>query len=94
MRAKHVPLRTCVGCRQVRPKRELVRIVHGSDGQIVLDETGKQAGRGAYVCPNPACWEVAFKRERLDKALNSKVPKEEHEILLERLERLSKAKAL
>ncbi|MSQ15871.1 MAG: YlxR family protein [Dehalococcoidia bacterium] len=93
MKTKHVPLRTCVGCRQVRPKRELVRIVQGPDGQLTLDETGKQDGRGAYVCPDPECWEATFKRERLDKALHSKVPKEEHAVLLERLGSLSKAKA-
>ena len=89
MRAKHVPLRTCVGCRQVRPKRELVRIVQGPDGQIAIDNTGKQAGRGAYVCPDPACWEMAFKRERLDKALHTKIPKEDHTVLVKSLETLS-----
>ena len=86
MRAKHIPLRTCVGCRQVRPKPELVRIVRGLDGQIAVDKTGKQSGRGAYVCPNPACWELAVKRERLDKALHATIPKEEHASLIKKLE--------
>jgi uncharacterized protein len=65
-RPKHVPQRTCVACKQVRPKRELIRIVRTPDGHIVLDETGKKAGRGAYLCAKRSCWEPAVRKGRLE----------------------------
>jgi predicted RNA-binding protein YlxR (DUF448 family) len=57
MRRKHVPQRTCIACRQVKSKRELIRIVRLPDGEILVDETGKANGRGAYLCRVRACWE-------------------------------------
>jgi predicted RNA-binding protein YlxR (DUF448 family) len=71
MTPKHVPLRTCVQCRQVRPKRELIRIVRTLEGTIEIDERGKAAGRGAYLCRNRACWEGAIRHERLEHALKT-----------------------
>ncbi len=68
-RRKHIPQRTCVVCRTVRPKRELVRIVRTPEGQVVIDERGKQNGRGAYLCPQAACWNEALLRKRLGAAL-------------------------
>ncbi len=72
-RRKHVPRRTCVACRTVRPKRELVRIVRlssaGAEGTVVLDETGKRSGRGAYLCRQRVCWETALARRQLERAL-------------------------
>jgi predicted RNA-binding protein YlxR (DUF448 family) len=62
MRQRHVPVRTCVACRQERPKRELVRIVRTLAGPVEVDPTGKRAGRGAYLCRDRACWELALKR--------------------------------
>ena len=59
-RRKHVPQRTCVGCREVLPKRTLIRIVRLPDG-VQVDPTGKQAGRGAYLHDRKACWERALK---------------------------------
>ena len=56
MPRKHVPLRTCVGCRQVRSKREMVRIVRTPTGEIEIDERGKKSGRGAYLCRRRECW--------------------------------------
>ena len=52
---KKIPMRQCLGCREMKPKRELIRVVRSSDGAISLDFRGKAPGRGAYVCPNPAC---------------------------------------
>jgi predicted RNA-binding protein YlxR (DUF448 family) len=69
MRRKHVPQRTCVGCRQVRPKRELLRIVRSPDSRVVVDESGKRAGRGAYLCRKRSCWDVGLTRGRLEHAL-------------------------
>ncbi|MFS8640208.1 MAG: YlxR family protein, partial [Symbiobacteriaceae bacterium] len=52
---KHVPQRTCIGCRAVRPKRELLRIVRTPEGEILFDPSGRRAGRGAYLCPSASC---------------------------------------
>lgn len=62
---KKIPLRMCVGCREMRPKRELVRVVCSKDGQISVDLTGKAAGRGAYVCPTEECLKKPLKHVRL-----------------------------
>ncbi|HEY8476011.1 MAG TPA: YlxR family protein [Chloroflexota bacterium] len=62
MPTKHVPLRTCVACRRVRPKREMVRLVRTPAGTVEVDLTGKRSGRGAYLCREEACWTVALKR--------------------------------
>jgi predicted RNA-binding protein YlxR (DUF448 family) len=69
MRVRKVPQRTCVGCGATRPKRELYRVVRTPDGQVLWDPTGKRAGRGAYVCGNPACLELALKHRKLERAL-------------------------
>ena len=82
MGKKHVALRTCVLCQQVRSKRELVRIVRTPEGAIAVDEKGKAAGRGAYLCRNRDCWENALARERLDHALKTKLGAEDRERLL------------
>ncbi len=68
-RRKHIPQRTCVACRAVRPKRQLIRIVRTPEGEIRVDDRGKQSGRGAYLCAQRVCWEEALKRRRLDTAL-------------------------
>ena len=66
---KHVPLRTCLGCRRRRAKRELVRLVRRADGVVVRDASGGAAGRGAYVCADAACLERLLKGGRLSHAL-------------------------
>ena len=66
---KHTPRRTCVACRQVKPKRQLVRLVRTPDGNIELDETGKRNGRGAYVCHSSECWEKALAGTHLERTL-------------------------
>lgn len=68
-RTRHIPQRTCVACRTVRPKRALIRIVRTPEGEVRIDERGKQSGRGAYLCAQRVCWEEALKRRRLDAAL-------------------------
>jgi predicted RNA-binding protein YlxR (DUF448 family) len=65
-RPRHVPLRTCIACRQSRPKRELIRVVRTPDGHVVLDPTGKKSGRGAYLCARRACWEPALRKGKLE----------------------------
>ncbi len=73
---KRIPQRTCVACRTVRPKRELVRIVRTPEGSVAVDETGKQNGRGAYLCPEPGCWERALSKDRLSRALRTDLTEE------------------
>jgi predicted RNA-binding protein YlxR (DUF448 family) len=65
-RPRHVPQRTCIVCRQVRPKRELIRVVRTPTGRIELDPTGKKSGRGAYLCARRSCWEPALHKGRLE----------------------------
>ena len=67
--AKHIPQRTCVGCREVQGKRQLVRVVRQADGRVRLDETGKAPGRGAYMHANKECWQSALSGGRLAHAL-------------------------
>ena len=83
MRRKHVPQRTCVGCRKIRPKREMVRIVRTPDQGVKIDESGKAPGRGAYLCRERQCWERTLSEKRLDHALQTGLSKEEWEALLE-----------
>ena len=64
MGSKHVPQRTCVACRRVKSKRELIRVVRSPDGKIFVDETGKANGRGAYLCRDRVCWEKGIGRSR------------------------------
>ena len=71
---RRVPTRTCVACRTSRPKRDLIRIVRRPDGTIVVDEGGRVAGRGAYVCRTAACLTIANTRNALSRALETTVP--------------------
>ena len=68
---RHVPERTCVACRQVRPKRELIRIVRTPAGHVELDPTGKKSGRGAYLCAKRSCWEPALRKGILERELET-----------------------
>ena len=73
---KKIPMRMCVGCRQMRPKKELLRIVRTPENEIRLDRTGKAYGRGAYICPAAECLEKAQKIRALERALEHKVEPE------------------
>jgi len=76
MTEKKVPLRRCAGCNEQKPKKELVRVVRTPDGAILLDTTGRQNGRGAYLCPKKACLSKARKNGRIARGLESAVPEE------------------
>ena len=69
MKVKKIPQRTCLGCKSVRPKKELIRIVRTPEGEVVVDPTGKKSGRGTYTCPRLECLEQTFKGSILDRAL-------------------------
>lgn len=76
-RQRHVPQRTCIVCRQVRPKRELIRVVRTPAGHIELDPTGKKSGRGAYLCARRSCWEPALHQGRLEREFEMAIPDED-----------------
>ena len=70
---KHTPQRTCIACRAVAGKRGLVRLVRTADGEVEVDPTGKQAGRGAYLHPAKACWQRALESRQIERALRTKL---------------------
>ncbi len=87
-RVKHTPIRTCIGCRQAQGKRTLIRLVRTTEG-VVIDPTGKRAGRGAYVHNDRSCWEAALKGSRVEQALRTKLDAAERAALAAELERLT-----
>jgi len=82
---KKVPQRTCVGCKEIKPKKELLRIVKSSDGDISIDTTGKKNGRGAYICKNEKCLDMAIKNKRLSREFEMAIPAEIYDRLREEL---------
>lgn len=70
---RHIPNRTCVACREVRPKRELIRLVCTVDGTVEVDTSGKKAGRGVYLCPSVDCWQKGLKKDKLERALRARI---------------------
>ena len=85
MQQKKVPLRKCVGCGEMKPKKELVRIVRSPEGEISVDLTGKKNGRGTYICNSPACLTKAQKERRLERAFASAIAPEVYEALLKEI---------
>ena len=73
---KKIPLRTCMGCNEKKPKKELIRIVKNKEGVLSIDRTGKLEGRGAYICDSIECLEKVVKSKRLEKALETKISEE------------------
>jgi len=92
-KAKHIPQRTCVGCRTASAKRAFVRIVRTPEGTVEVDPSGKRNGRGAYLCADRACWEEALKKDRLARALRATISGTEREELLRYAQRLEPAAA-
>lgn len=86
MQQKKIPMRQCVGCREMKAKKELVRVVRSPEGEISLDFRGKAPGRGAYVCPQTDCLRRAIKSKALERGLNCQIPQQLIEQLLERME--------
>jgi predicted RNA-binding protein YlxR (DUF448 family) len=77
----HVPQRTCIGCRRVRPKQELLRLVRDEGGGVNADPSRGARGRGAYLCPEPGCWRRGLSKNRLDRALRTKITEDNRERL-------------
>ena len=83
---KTIPLRQCLGCRDQKPKNELIRVVRSPEGEVSLDFRGKAPGRGAYLCRDMACLKKALKSRALDRALNVPIPEEIQSRLLAEME--------
>ena len=86
---KKVPLRQCLGCREMKPKRELMRVVRSPEGVVSLDFKGKSPGRGAYVCPSAECLKKAVKSKALERALETAIPEDIYNSLNERTEEMN-----
>jgi hypothetical protein len=84
--AKKIPLRQCIGCGEMKPKSELIRVLRTEDGEILLDFTGRKNGRGAYICHNPECMGKAMRTKGLDRAFKLQVPTEVYESLAKEIE--------
>lgn len=84
-KVKKIPLRMCVGCQEMKPKKQLVRVVRTPDEEIEVDLTGKRSGRGAYICPDLECLTKAIKGKRLDRALQRPVGQDVVDALRQKL---------
>lgn len=73
---KKIPQRQCMGCRERKAKKELIRVVRSPEGTVSLDFHGKKNGRGAYICPNPDCLKKALRSKALDRSLEVAIPEE------------------
>ena len=91
MKVKKIPMRMCVGCKELKPKKELLRIVALPTGLIELDRTGKKSGRGAYLCPKAECLEQARKGHRLERSFECAIDASVYDALAEELENKLKA---
>ena len=83
---KKIPMRQCLGCREMKPKKELIRVVRSPEGEISLDFKGKASGRVAYVCPDPKCLKKAIKARALERAFSAQIPPEIYERLESQME--------
>jgi predicted RNA-binding protein YlxR (DUF448 family) len=83
MKVKKIPLRMCTGCMEMKPKKELIRIVKTPEGEVSVDLTGKKSGRGAYICKSTECLEKAFKTKRLSRNLDVSISEEIYDKLKE-----------
>jgi predicted RNA-binding protein YlxR (DUF448 family) len=88
--SRRAPQRTCIACRRVKDKRALVRLVRTVGGNVEIDSIGKKQGRGAYICPDPVCWEKAFKGKQLEINLKSRLTREDRNRLMKDSEDLIK----
>ncbi|AKN29469.1 nucleic-acid-binding protein implicated in transcription termination [Clostridium carboxidivorans P7] len=86
MKMKKIPQRMCTGCMEMKPKKELIRVVKSKEDEVSVDLTGKKNGRGAYICKSSECLEKAFKSKKLEKNLETKISEEIYNRLKEEIE--------
>lgn len=85
MKVKKIPMRMCNGCMEMKPKKELIRVVKTNEEEVLVDLTGKKSGRGAYVCKSIECLEKAFKAKRLNKNLQTNISEDIYNKLKEEI---------
>ena len=90
MKEKRIPLRMCLGCNEMKPKKELIRVVKTPEGEICLDFTGKKNGRGAYICRNTECLAKAEKARRFERSFSCKIEKDIYEVVESELRQQAK----
>ena len=78
---KKVPMRKCVGCQEMKSKKEMLRIIRTQEGEFLLDATGKKNGRGAYICPSSECLSKALRQKGLERAFTQAIPQDVYEML-------------
>ena len=84
--SKKIPVRRCVGCQEMKGKKEMIRVIRTPDGDFLLDATGKKNGRGAYLCPSRECLDKARKNKGLERSFKQAIPKEVYEALEKEME--------
>ncbi len=91
MKPRKIPMRMCVGCREMKEKKELIRVVRSPEGEVSLDPGGKKSGRGAYVCPNADCLKRAIKQKQLERQLEVTLPPDTAEALTAAITQIGEA---
>ena len=86
LKQKKIPLRMCLGCGEMKPKKELVRVVKSPEGDISLDLTSKKSGRGAYICRSAQCLKKARKSKKIEKAFGCAIPQQVYDTMEEEIE--------
>ena len=87
---KKIPMRKCVGCQEMKSKKEMIRVIKTAEGEILLDATGRKNGRGAYLCPSMECFKKAVKGRGLERSFKMAIPREVYETLEKEMEELGK----
>ena len=78
---KKIPMRKCVGCQEMKSKKEMLRIIRTQEGEFLLDATGKKNGRGAYICPSSECLSKAIRQKGLERSFKQAIPQDVYEVL-------------
>ena len=90
MSMKKVPLRQCIGCGEMKSKKEMIRVIKTADEEILLDATGRKNGRGAYLCPSMECMKKVVKSKGLERSFKMAIPKEVYDALEKEMEALGR----
>lgn len=90
MSVKKIPLRQCIGCGEMKSKKEMIRVIKTAEGEILLDATGRKNGRGAYLCPSMECFKKAVKGRGLERSFKMAIPREAYETLEKEMEEIDR----
>ena len=90
MSVKKIPLRQCIGCGEMKSKKEMIRVIKTAEGEILLDATGRKNGRGAYLCPSMECFKKAVKGRGLERSFKMAIPREIYETLEKEMEEIDR----